>query len=170
MRTLAIAAMVLGLAACARVAPVAPAQVWRDTGRPIASAALFDAGLFAGSWHVVAAYPVDPGAGCTAVAMTFQDGAMRVDCRDGAALTGATRPGAYPGRILVDLGPGLAVGELWVLWVDFDYRTAVIGTPGGQAGWILNRDPAIPADRMAAAREMLDFNGYDLAGLRVTSR
>lgn len=39
--------------------------------------------------------------------------------------------------------------------------------PPGTAGWILNRDPAIPPDRLAAAREMLDFNGYDLTGLVV---
>ena len=55
--------------------------------------------------------------------------------------------------------------EYWVLWVDESYRTAVIGTPNGRAAWILNRDPAIPADRLAAAREMLDFNGYDLTRL-----
>jgi len=37
--------------------------------------------------------------------------------------------------------------------------------PSGRAGWILNRDPQIPSDRLAAAREILDFNGYDLSRL-----
>jgi apolipoprotein D and lipocalin family protein len=42
-----------------------------------------------------------------------------------------------------------------------------VGTPNGRAGWVLNRDPVIPADRWAAAREMLDFNGYDLSRLEL---
>ncbi len=54
-----------------------------------------------------------------------------------------------------------------MLWVDEGYRTAVIGTPDGSFGFVLNRDAAIPADRMEAARRVLDFNGYDLAQLQV---
>jgi apolipoprotein D and lipocalin family protein len=46
--------------------------------------------------------------------------------------------------------------------VDEGYRTAVVGAPNGKSGWILNRDPQIPVDRLNAAREVLDFNGYDL--------
>ena len=54
---------------------------------------------------------------------------------------------------------------LWVLWTDADYRTAVLGQPDGRAGWILNRDPEIPPDRLAAALTVLDFNGYDTGAL-----
>ncbi len=73
-----------------------------------------------------------------------------------------------PGRLEVRLGsvPFIAA-DYWVLWVDESYRTAVVGTPNGRAGWILNRDPEIPADRLAAAREILDFNGYDLSRLEM---
>jgi apolipoprotein D and lipocalin family protein len=36
-----------------------------------------------------------------------------------------------------------------------------VGVPSGRAGWILHRDPAMPAERLRVAREVLDFNGYD---------
>ena len=57
--------------------------------------------------------------------------------------------------------------ELWVLWADGDYRTLVFGTPSGNLGFILNRGGAISEDRVIAAREILDWNGYDLTALRL---
>jgi apolipoprotein D and lipocalin family protein len=35
---------------------------------------------------------------------------------------------------------------------------------------VLNRDPVIPADRWAAALEILDFNGYDVSRLETVGR
>lgn len=77
-------------------------------------------------------------------------------------------PAAY--RVLANgrLEPsGDSTGDpLWILWTDDQFRTAVIGTPSGRMGWILNRTVAISADRLKAARTILDFNGYALSGLR----
>ncbi|MBW7920894.1 MAG: lipocalin family protein [Rubellimicrobium sp.] len=159
-----LAVLVL-LAACA--AP--PAGVWRDLSQPIASAALFDPARFAGEWHVVARYPRAADRDCPAEVMDYDGAAMRWRClgAGGAVLRdwqGPVQPQVYPGRLTTDLGD-FGLRDFWVLWVDWDYRTAVIGTPSGTAGYVLNRDPAIPGDRMTAAREMLDFNGYDPAGL-----
>jgi apolipoprotein D and lipocalin family protein len=56
--------------------------------------------------------------------------------------------------------------EWWVLWVDADYRTLVVGTPSGSFGIILNRTADLPPDRLAAARDVLAWNGYDLTRLR----
>lgn len=163
----ALGMMVLALAACARQEPAAP--VYRDIARPIASAALFDWARFEGDWRVVARYPLAAEAACPAGGVSYAAGLLDWQCLgfSGEVLShqqGAASPAALPGRLAVDLGPGYPA-ELWVLWVDFDYRTAVIGTPDGRAGWVLDRSAAIPADRMAAAREMLDFNGYDLGAL-----
>ena len=52
--------------------------------------------------------------------------------------------------------------SIWVLWIDADNRSMVLGTPDGQFGMILSKDP-IPQDRLRAAREILAWNGYDLA-------
>lgn len=51
------------------------------------------------------------------------------------------------------------------LGVDHGYRTLAIGTPSGRFGFVLDRGP-IPADRLDAAREIFDFNGYATAALR----
>jgi apolipoprotein D and lipocalin family protein len=78
----------------------------------------------------------------------------------GARITG-------PGRLEISPGSGPAGATHWVLWVDEGYRSAVVGQPDGQGGAIWDRAAAMPRDRLAAAREVLDFNGYDLAGLRL---
>ena len=58
-----------------------------------------------------------------------------------------------PGRLRVN-------GEdWWVIWVDVGYRTMAIATPSGRFGVILDRG-AIPGDRLNAAEEIFDFNGY----------
>jgi apolipoprotein D and lipocalin family protein len=54
----------------------------------------------------------------------------------------------------------------WVLWADVGYRTLAIGTPSGRFGFILNRGGDLPADRMRAAREVLEWNGYGIGRLR----
>jgi apolipoprotein D and lipocalin family protein len=82
---------------------------------------------------------------------------------------GRARPSG-PGRLDLRLEGAAFDGGYWVLWVDEGYRTAVVGQPSGQAGWILNRDPAIPADRLRAAREILEWNGYDLRRLETVRR
>jgi apolipoprotein D and lipocalin family protein len=68
-------------------------------------------------------------------------------------------------------GPGrLQRGEdaaWWVIWADTNLRTLAIGTPDGRFGFILNKGADLPADRLNAAREIFDFNGYSLARLRV---
>lgn len=160
MRPLALL-ILLALAACARQAPP-PLSAYRDTTRMIGSAALFDPARFVGTWQVVAAYPLP---GCAPESLTYDGARLALGCAGGADLA-SDAPASGPGRFAVDLGDALPVPELWVIWADFDYRTVVIGAPDGTVGLILDRQATIPADRMAAAREMLDFNGYDLAALR----
>ena len=148
---------------------------FRDAAQPIASAAMFEPARFAGQWHVVARYPRTADQACAGETMDYGEGTMRWQClsADGAVArewSGPALPQTYPGRFTTDLGADFGLRNLWVLWVDFDYRTAVIGTPGGEAGYIINRSPTIPADRMTAAREMLDFNGYDVGRLVTLAR
>jgi apolipoprotein D and lipocalin family protein len=156
-------ALVLALlvAACARPAPP-PVASFRNAAVPISSIALFDPARLDGAWREVAGYPL--GQTCqAAVDLKFSGAGARLD---GAAchLPLATSV------VLEPSGPGrLRAGgvELWVLWVDADYRTLVLGTPSGRFAAILNRDGPIPADRLTAARRVLDFNGYDLARLAI---
>ena len=57
------------------------------------------------------------------------------------------------------------MADWWVIWADYDYRTLAIATPDGRFGFVLDRG-AIPSDRLTAAAEIFDFNGYDKARLR----
>ncbi len=147
----------------------------RDTSVPIASTTRFDADRFAGSWRVVArlAAPGDISAQAPErFDFTATDGGFAVlhyigvcsgpDCAFQKEETAARVSG--PGRLRMKLD-GKQV-ELWLLWVDADYRTAAIGTPSGAFGWIMEKgSKTTPPDRLAAAKDILDWMGYDLSKL-----
>jgi apolipoprotein D and lipocalin family protein len=162
--------LVLALAACTpTTTPVALGR-YRAPDAPIYSNAVLDLSRLQGRWQQVADF-ANKATDCA-------PGGVDVSARNGLQVTyrlclsgqqiagaGAMRP-TGPGRFEVPGQPG----PWWVLWADADYRTLVIGTPSGQLGFILNRDGALPPDRLAAAREILDWNGYDLTRLRLLPR
>ncbi len=159
------------LAACAPRS-VADGGVYRVATAPIYSNAVFDTRRLEGTWAQVAAFSSDEKKRCRPGDATFgsASGAAAVSyrlCLSGQEITGAGPIAATgPGRFGV--GSSDATGEVWwVLWVDEGYRTMAIGTPSGAFGFILNRGGTLPVDRLNAAREVFDFNGYDLEKLDV---
>ena len=67
-----------------------------------------------------------------------------------------------PGELEVRFsGVPFVAADYWVLWVDADYETAVVGVPSGRAGWILARTPTISPARRTEAEVVLARNGYD---------
>ncbi|WP_308915663.1 lipocalin family protein [Jannaschia sp. LMIT008] len=173
MRAGAVLLILALLSGCAKVAaPFLPA--YRDTSVPIASKADFDLGRFAGRWHEVAKFPVPFQTGCAGAVADYSPAgpgqvAVRNTCLDPdgralRAITGRARV-TGPGRLDVALSGVPGAAPLWVLWTDADYRVAVLGQPDGRAGWIVSRDPTLRPDLMEAAREVLAFNGYDIARL-----
>lgn len=157
------------------VAGCAIAPSYRDTEIGMASMASFDPARYAGEWYEVARFPVFFQKGCrntTATYVGLPDGGLAVlnecDTDDGPEQIAGRADIVGPGRLEVRLNGVPFAGDYWVLWVDEGYRTAVVGVPSGRAGWILNRDPTIPPDRLAAAREVLAFNGYDISQLEMT--
>ena len=148
---------------------------FRDSNVNLSSIAVFEPEKYAGLWYEVASFPTFFQSGCTNTTAEYQvleSGGLSVRNRclkdgvptviDGSAVVSG------PGRLTVRLDGVPVSAPYWVLWVDEGYRTAVVGVPSGRAGWILNRTPDIPPDRLAAAREVLKFNGYDLSGLETT--
>lgn len=179
-----IFAALLALAACGQTPEGNPTisflQGYRDTTVPIGSKADLDTERYLGLWYEIARFPVPFEAGCVGVTAEYgliepglisvlntcrdPDGTIRTSIEGRAEIVG-------PGRLKVSFDNVPFVrGDYWVLWVDEGYRTAVVGAPNGRSGWILNRDPTIPADRLAAAREVLDFNGYDVSQLEMVSQ
>jgi apolipoprotein D and lipocalin family protein len=145
-------AATLALAGCAPV-PEAASVSYRDSAVGISSTLRFDLVRFQGDWVVRASYPIDVLQRVTIKAVSETRFIWRADGRESQGeVTG-------PGRFRLEG----ASEEYWVLWVDEGFRTAAIGTPDGRFGLILDRTPRGGADRMVAAREMLDFNGYDVS-------
>jgi apolipoprotein D and lipocalin family protein len=161
-------ALVLTLAACAPERASAPG--FRDTAVPMFSNAVFDPARLPGQWVQAAAFS-DAGAGCTRGGAGIEPGGattLRL-CLDGrvVAAQGRLVP-VGPGRFALQGDAGPLAQTWWVVWVDTDYRTLAIGTPSGDWGFILNRGGPLPDDRLRAAAEIFDFNGYDTARLART--
>jgi apolipoprotein D and lipocalin family protein len=54
------------------------------------------------------------------------------------------------------------------MWVDEGFRTAVLGTPSGKVGYVLDRKPKPSPDRYIAATKILTFYGWDISRLQRT--
>ncbi|MEI2805504.1 lipocalin family protein [Albidovulum sp.] len=154
-------ALTAALAACA---PAPQPAGLRDPSTAISSNAAFDPARFADVWHVAATYGEE--ARCGPLAETW------VPTGPGRYRVTGTACGPRGARAFLSearvTGPGRitrGAEELWVLWVDADYRVAVIGTPSGRFARVLSRTPGVRPDLMEAARRVLQFNGYDPAGL-----
>lgn len=167
MRRLVLIAMALMLAACS--------PSYRDRGVAMTSMAVFDASKYAGLWYEIARFPVSFQEGCFNTQADYEvtsPDALRVrnSCfRDGElSVADGTAKVVGPGRLKVQVGSMPFAADYWVLWVDEDYQTAVVGEPSGRAGWVLNRTPEISEDRLQAARAVFQFNGYDLSQLEMT--
>ncbi|WP_247744701.1 lipocalin family protein [Sulfitobacter sp. R18_1] len=163
--------LLAALAACSGdEAP--PSQTgFRDAEALIGATSRYDAARFGGEWQVRAAFPGD----ADLKAVTFApEGPSLIEqrqicdsagCRNTRTLWALSAEG--PGRYTMRAAVGGAERPFWVLWVDEGFRTAVIGSPDGGYGWILDRQATGGEDRIAAAQEILAFNGYDLAALEI---
>lgn len=156
------------LAACTPSAPPVAVGRYRNPDAPMYSNAVLDPSRLIGRWVQVADFAntsaaCKPGGAEVSKAAAGLSVVFRL-CLSGKPVQGAglMQPDG-PGRFVVPGQPG----PWWVLWADADYRTLVIGTPNGRLGFILNRDGALPPDRLIAAREILDWNGYDLRRLQM---
>ncbi len=160
---------------CMTVAACAPkvgadGGVYRNTAAPIYSNAVFDEGKLEGRWDQVAAFAAGPENGCRPGGAEFarKGGVMQVTyrlCLSGREVAGAGPISTSgPGRFGIGGKDGIGQ-DWWVLWVDEGYRTLAIGNPSGTFGFILNRGKSMPADRLTAAEEVFDFNGYDTGKL-----
>ncbi len=139
----------LGLAGCAPRSTETPGG-FRDPAAIIAGTTRFDAAKFAGDWITVA---------CLGACATRESYA--------AATAGVYRR-SVAGKIedYVITAPGVLRRQggndrLVVMWVDTGFRTAAIGDAAGRWAAILDRSASPGRDRVAAAAEILDFNGWD---------
>jgi apolipoprotein D and lipocalin family protein len=164
MTALILLAAIMLLAGCAAGVTTLPG--YRQAAVPIYSNAVIAPADLAGDWTQVAGFAAGPGCDAGAVRIVPQGTGLAVAgrlCLGGDAVdVGGVYAVTGPGRIRQGTGP-----EWWVIWADTNLRTLAIGTPDGRFGFILNKGADLPGDRLRAAREVFDFNGYDVARLRV---
>ncbi|TMV12705.1 lipocalin [Arenibacterium halophilum] len=160
----AVGAVLLALAGCM---PGGGGSPYRDAAAPIAATTRFEPARMAGRWDVVALFAEGDVAAPPPVTYAWDAAAEHlvvVPEADGPQARFAPLRVVAPGR-LRPLGRDGVDDEIWVLWSDADYRTVVLSNRAGSFGQILNRGALAP-DRLAAAREILDWYGFDLSLLR----
>ena len=149
-KSAAISAL-LAVAGC--VTPPAPG--YRDTVRPLSITTRTAPDLWQGTWHLRAA---TPGEGA-ARQFAFDAGRITPGCAPACGRGWTVKPtGANRWHLTNAQGQ---TRDLWLIWIDDSRRTAAFGEPDGGYAWVLDRRPSGGADRIQAAREILDFNGYD---------
>ncbi|WP_371225471.1 lipocalin family protein [Roseovarius sp. 2305UL8-3] len=156
------------LAAC--LTTPTPQVSYRDADVPLAVTTRGGIGAMQGDWMVRGAFPDSASIQTVAIAAR-SDGKITVEiAQPGCEPECHLLSGAWPAeriaqnrlRLLTDSAQD---PELWVIWMDEGVRTAVVGTPDGGAAFILDRKATGGDDRIKAAREILDFNGYDVTQL-----
>jgi apolipoprotein D and lipocalin family protein len=131
------------LAACQPASMVRPFDL-RKQSAPVASQVNVTAARLTGTWRVTSGAGILP-----RQVLKFTEYSLSIN--------GKTTP-------FKQLGPGrfrFFGEEIWVHWMDADNRTAALGAPSGEMFWIMDRGDA-SGDRLRAAREILEWYGYDL--------
>lgn len=146
--SLALLALALLVSGCA---PAPEAGGARDARAPIASQLDASAARLAGDWVIRASWSETARPGERMHLRAGQGGALWL----GEMALPAQGQGRFGGRG--------GIPEWWVLWLDADNRTAAIGTPGGEFGWIMDRRARGGHDRIAAAKDIMQWAGYDKA-------
>jgi apolipoprotein D and lipocalin family protein len=156
--------LALLLASCAK--PVVQVMSFRDAATPIYSNAVMDMGGITGDWAQAASFALD--GDCRAGAVRIVQSAQGLMATGHLCLGGVDTDVTGPLRVLGTGRLQTAQGAVWwVVWADTALRSLAIGTPDGRFGFILDRTGGLPADRLEAARQVFDFNGYAVAYLQI---
>lgn len=150
-----------------------------DTTQPTSVKSL-DLARYLGLWYEAGRLPLrfedDHAVDVTAEYTLREDDKIEVDNRcidaDGVPTqaTGVAEPDTeHPGRLSVSFLPeGLrwipfTRADYWVLKIDDDYQTALVGTPDHKHLWLLSRTPSVPHDVEEAYLAAARHQGYDLS-------
>jgi len=83
-------------------------------------------------------------------------------------------PGSHGARLEITFAPlwlrwlPWVWADYWILYVDDDYRSAVVGTPDQRHLWLLARAPRLEATDYQRLVDQASAQGYDTARLALT--
>jgi apolipoprotein D and lipocalin family protein len=139
-----------------------------------------DLNQYAGTWYAIAHIPTrfesQCAAGTTATYTLLDNGKIRVEntCYTSSGTLQSVIGRAWvpnaaqPGRIKVSFvrffSLWLFPGDYWILYIDSDYTTALVGHPRRQFGWILSRTPTLSdtvLDQLFARFEQAGYSRSD---------
>jgi len=155
---------------------------FRDNSVEIETVEQIDLNRYQGLWYEIARFPVSFEEGCVGVTAEYTilpDDTVRVvnTCREGSldapprsSTASAETVDASNAKLKVDFVPYVpfTAGDYWILDIDEGYRTVVVGTPDGTAGWVLAREPQISQARLQRGYDALQRAGYDLSQITLT--
>jgi len=152
------------------------AQTAAGDVRPVAD---LDVARYMGRWYELGRYPNRFQRKCTGDVVVYYasrpDG--RIDVKNTCATTTGTIEALGVARRADPKGPASVLevrfapaflsflpvwGDYWVLDLDRDYQTAVVGTPERDYLWILSRSPHADAGTYARLVESVRAQGYDV--------
>jgi apolipoprotein D and lipocalin family protein len=151
------------------------------TGPPLEVVKEIDLDRYLGRWFEVASFPQRFQRGCVATTADYsrlEDGRIRVvnECRDGS-FDGALRrvegiawvadPAESQAKLEVSFFWPFR-GDYWVIDLDPEYQTAVVGHPSREYLWILSRTPAIDPPVFEALLRRVEALGFDASRLVLT--
>jgi len=158
--------------------------------RPLATVDRVDLERYAGTWYEIARLPQWFQRGCYNSTATYSvnnndsvdnDSTVKVVNRcqredeDASVAEGQARVVADSGnaklKVRFDnwfsrLLPTIAEGDYWIIALDKDYRTVVIGEPGREYLWILARQPRLPDDEYRALVSLAEEKGFPVDELK----
>ncbi|MAX55435.1 MAG: hypothetical protein CL537_07995 [Alcanivoracaceae bacterium] len=152
--------------------------------KPLATVDKVDLQRYAGTWYEIARLPQWFQRGCydsTATYSLNDDGTVKVinRCqREGeqtseAEGTARVVPGSDNAKLKVRfdnwvsrLIPTITEGNYWIIALDKDYQTVVIGEPSREYLWILARQSELPEDQYQALVQVAQEKGFPVEELQ----
>lgn len=149
---------------------------------PVQAIPKVDLNLYSGTWYEIASFPAPfQPADCTGTTATYTlnvDGSIKVwnQCYQPTAagvdqllrVEGRAVP-ANAGKSQLKVSFfGPFAGDYWVLDLDDNYQTALVGTPDRRFLWILHRDSQLDAGTYKRLLALAQQQGFDTQKLRRT--
>ncbi len=144
---------------------------------PLQTVAALDLTRYAGTWYELASYPQSFQEGCSNTTATYTlrtDGEIDVlnRCLKAGEVDdarGRARVVSPPAKLEVSFFRPFW-GDYWVIDLDPDYKTAIVGHPSRDYLWLLSRTPTVAPEVMAGLEEKARQSGYPLERLRRTAQ
>jgi apolipoprotein D and lipocalin family protein len=141
-----------------------------------------DLNRYLGRWYEIVRLPLkyedESATDITANYSVNNDGSVRVDnrCFDGEAKPAQAIGRATPvkdgnSQLKVNFLPAalrwlpFTDGDYWVLKIDVDYQTALVGTPDRKFLWVLAREPMVSPEKLEEYLSEARRQGFDLTKL-----